>query len=252
MVYKYNCEICGKEVVRTSYKSSMRFCSKRCMWKDDRHREKMSIVFKKIQGNPTTAMLEARFKKGHTINNGKNRSPETEFKKGEDNINWKGGTSKKRGFDWDEQRKKALDRDGNLCQRCLCEGIEVHHIVPYSETKNNELDNLITFCKRCHIIHERGYSKLLIDGEDLYLNHVPDKVKESFLELASEEFDGNTGLTLKFLQDFYHGLVPKGWEHLEHAVENLDERLTKLEEKPAVKEEKTMKMGDGKVIALRS
>jgi len=54
--------------------------------------------------------------------------------------------------DWNERRKKVLDRDGYKCQKCGKEDTElhVHHRIPISRGGNHKLSNLITLCSSCH------------------------------------------------------------------------------------------------------
>lgn len=56
-------------------------------------------------------------------------------------------------------RKIALDRDNNMCTSCFSkQKLVVHHIDDsgHSDNINNNLDNLITLCRRCHInIHRK-------------------------------------------------------------------------------------------------
>lgn len=65
-----------------------------------------------------------------------------------------------RGYDWQEQRRKAIARDGYKCVRCgqtemlelmrYGRGLHVHHIKPYNESRDNSLSNLMTLCASCH------------------------------------------------------------------------------------------------------
>lgn len=54
--------------------------------------------------------------------------------------------------DWDDIRKKILQRDGYRCQRCGRTDTElhVHHIVPLSKGGSSDPSNLITLCRECH------------------------------------------------------------------------------------------------------
>lgn len=72
-----------------------------------------------------------------------------------------------RGANWKEQREKALKRDGYHCQICNKQigrkghDYGVHHIKPFREfdgdyLKANQLSNLITLCRRCHVDVECG------------------------------------------------------------------------------------------------
>lgn len=70
---------------------------------------------------------------------------------GEENHSWKGGKVTYRGAGWIGIREQARRRDGYKCRRCGGSRLlEVHHIVPYRETQDNGLENLVTLCHSCH------------------------------------------------------------------------------------------------------
>lgn len=50
------------------------------------------------------------------------------------------------------KNSKMIKENRNKCELCGdCIGpFEVHHIIPYSVCKSDDLDNLILLCKRCH------------------------------------------------------------------------------------------------------
>jgi 5-methylcytosine-specific restriction endonuclease McrA/DNA-binding CsgD family transcriptional regulator len=87
-----------------------------------------------------------------------------EGRTGEQNPAWRGGHEKYYGSNWDEQRQRALNRDGYECQSCGeapndPHELPVHHHVPIRWFKNsdahtredaNQLWNLITLCSGCH------------------------------------------------------------------------------------------------------
>jgi len=89
------------------------------------------------------------------------------------------------GDNWDRQRKIALERDGECCQRCgtasekIGKELDVHHIKPRHQFDNparaNFLANLITLCESCHGTVENG------DGE-LDLTRSPAHVSETIFE----------------------------------------------------------------------
>ncbi|HET6445619.1 MAG TPA: Zn-binding domain-containing protein, partial [candidate division Zixibacteria bacterium] len=76
------------------------------------------------------------------------------------------------GPNWQQQREKALERDGYKCRTCGAEarpghGLHVHHIRPFRDYsylpgKNeayrlaNEVENLVTLCPSCHRQAEAG------------------------------------------------------------------------------------------------
>lgn len=248
------CEICGKVMDKKDYPhysylqfQSRRFCSKQCQWKDEEYKNKMREIRKKIK--VTEEQIEQCKGMGEA-NKGKHRSLKTEYKSGKEHPNWKGGTEKYRGKDWKQQKQRALDRD-KICQRCGSNKmLDVHHIIPYRKSKDNSLDNLITFCRRCHIIHERGYSTLVIEGDDIIINHVPKKVIKEFYEFAEKEFGGETGLALKWLMDFREGLLSNPNQILSEQIEVLSNEIIALKEQnSAPKEKKIIKSVSGKVIS---
>ena len=58
---------------------------------------------------------------------------------------------------WERLRRKVLERDKHRCQECGGVGkFEVHHVKPLSEGGNNDVGNLTTLCRTCHInAHKR-------------------------------------------------------------------------------------------------
>lgn len=84
------------------------------------------------------------------------------------------------GKNWDEQRRRALSRDGYQCQHCGLtirdagdrpeDQLQVHHIVPirrFDEPElGNHLLNLITLCPECHRVWESS-TPIDIDTEEL-------------------------------------------------------------------------------------
>lgn len=118
------CRTCGDEkLVKPAKVSESRFCSQECMieWRSDQF-------------------------------------------SGENHPRWRGGYERYYGPNWRRQRKRALERDGYQCQICGMDKTEhdqeygcnptVHHKTRFGDFDNyeraNELDNLITLCRRCH------------------------------------------------------------------------------------------------------
>lgn len=87
----------------------------------------------------------------------------SEHQSGSDSPHWKGGEAYY-GEEWSDIRLEAIERDGGKCTRCgatrqevkeaLGHDLDVHHIIPLREFDEleaaNELENLVTLCRRCH------------------------------------------------------------------------------------------------------
>lgn len=70
---------------------------------------------------------------------------------GEKHPNWKGGISfEPYSVDWTETLKKSIrERDKYTCQICGKEPAIIVHHIDYDK-KNNDPENLITVCDKCH------------------------------------------------------------------------------------------------------
>jgi hypothetical protein len=86
---------------------------------------------------------------------------------GKNSPSWRGGHKywkegrfgrDKNGLSWKKQRNLSWERDNFTCQKCgkkkVTRNLDCHHIVPYRLSYSHTLDNLITLCKRCHIIED--------------------------------------------------------------------------------------------------
>ena len=57
-----------------------------------------------------------------------------------------------KGAAWERVRRQALDRDGHRCQKCGRAGrLEVHHVLELAHGGTNDMNNLNTLCRACHI-----------------------------------------------------------------------------------------------------
>lgn len=92
--------------------------------------------------------------------------------RGENNTNWLGGKSNYKGRDWNARKKEAIERDKNTCQRCGVVGegknLDVHHRIPYRFSHNNDLENLVTLCSRCHKVEEWEWLRAIKEDKDFY------------------------------------------------------------------------------------
>lgn len=83
------------------------------------------------------------------------------------------------GVEWRKNQK--IINAKNICQRCgNPDNLNVHHIIPYSISKDNSPSNLVPLCKSCHRIVESNNTKIKnIIGDwfvlkALYKNHLLD------------------------------------------------------------------------------
>lgn len=71
------------------------------------------------------------------------------------------------GDDWDMIREIVYKRDEYKCQNCGISQeesklpLDIHHIIPFRISKNNNLINLITLCRKCHMTQEYKIKKYL-------------------------------------------------------------------------------------------
>ena len=112
-----------------------------------RHRREISEKTKEAMKSP---LIREKISKA---GKGKHNSPKTEFKRGKDHPNWKGRTKEdilRVGWSsWKKIRQVILKRD-TICLGCGKKDgkLNVHHID--KNWKNNNLDNLILLCNKCH------------------------------------------------------------------------------------------------------
>ncbi len=78
---------------------------------------------------------------------------------------------------------------------------------------------------------------------DLTISRIPAKTKEEFLNFCKEELSNDFGMGIKWLWDFYTGILGKGHERAEaiatealERIENLERELAKpTNEEPSIK-----------------
>ena len=70
-----------------------------------------------------------------------------------------GGGAK--GPAWERQRRQAFDRDRWRCQVCGKSGrLEAHHLTEIAHGGSNDLNNLQSVCRTCHIEMHRPEESL--------------------------------------------------------------------------------------------
>ena len=122
-----------------------------------------NVGLKGIKTNNKGVHPKKEFKKGHAPwNKGKKTGlvPKSAFKKEQKSWNYIDGRSlnqswNRYGDDWDSIRCLIYHRDNYQCQICgkkmdknniLC----VHHKIPFLDSFDNSLGNLILLCQSCH------------------------------------------------------------------------------------------------------
>lgn len=134
------CDYCGKQFKKQKCNissNSRDFCSTECMG-DFRVKNPIFSTFDQLPER-----LKEKAKQG-----------------GSNLHNWKGGEDLYYGNNWEEQRKKVLERDNYKCKVCgktkeeIGRELDVHHIKPIREfestEKANVLKNLVCLCPSCH------------------------------------------------------------------------------------------------------
>ena len=113
------------------------------------HRKNLSISH---IGNKITEETKNKMSKSHQGGNSGS------FKKGQTPWNYINALVKGRNLravEWLTIRQLILERDLFTCQDCGKNHHEtilaVHHIVPYRITQDDSLNNLITYCRSCHM-----------------------------------------------------------------------------------------------------
>ena len=129
-------------------------------------KKKISKALKGKKCNPMSSETKIKLSLAHK---GKRHSKETKrkmslAKKGEKCYLYIDGRSYNKsplryGDDWNEVRKIIYRRDYYTCQKCGIKRIplDVHHKIPFLDGGSNELDNLISLCRSCHMKEELKY-----------------------------------------------------------------------------------------------
>ncbi len=113
-----------------------------------------------------------------------------------------------------ELKRRVLIEAGHRCAIPTCRHIEVdiHHIIPWSESQAHEYDDLIALCPNCHRRADRGdidrkslriYKASLRNAHDKYSQFEMDTLFDlySLPENAARPFPEYMGLLLKRLLD---------------------------------------------------
>jgi predicted restriction endonuclease len=151
--------------------------------RSDETKEKLRVarIGKKHSEETKKKMSESR--KSNDVNGmrGKKHSEETKRAisdklKGDKTHTWKGGVTPlndiiRHSVDTKLWRNLVYERDGYKCQKCRRVGRELqsHHVLNFSDFPELRFDvsNGITFCKNCHKLFHRKYTKINNTREQL-------------------------------------------------------------------------------------
>ncbi len=84
-----------------------------------------------------------------------------------------------------------------------------------------------------------------------WFNRIPLKTKQWFNKWTKEEFCDDRGMALKWLCDFYTGVLGKGSERAEAKADDALEQLNELKAVEPQEEKKTIVLVNGKEIKKR-
>lgn len=163
---KLKCKTCG-EKYQNSFSKSInnrgKFCSRKCYgnWRSKYRKGKNNPNWKggkikticKTCGKILYRMLCQIKDSGNFCSYGCS----AKSRKGKNSHYWKGGISK--GYQkhlierqWDKIRKQIYKRDNYRCKICGVFNIRLnaHHIIPWRISHDDNLNNLITTCNKCH------------------------------------------------------------------------------------------------------
>jgi endogenous inhibitor of DNA gyrase (YacG/DUF329 family) len=227
---KVNCDNCGKEIERKySYQVKGRnYCNASCQIKDE---------YKKGIRNKNTIAIKAqkvsheKQKEHNWLNDKKSRDKLKKIqqtdeykiktslckvgeknpmfgKKGKEAGHYKGGSyrdkngSAFRGPLWKKIKFQIKQRDNNKCRHCGCnENLQIHHIVPYKCTQDNDEDNLITLCSKCHGKCENKFHKIKSIKKEYYKGNVYNfSVKDDETYVAENMFVHNCRSRIIYIQ----------------------------------------------------
>ena len=124
-------------------------------------KEKMRLIHKGTHLSEEAKEKLRLFRTGKPLSE-KTKRKMSESQKGEKGSNWKGGISSERAlvinkYKWKEKAKFIRKKYNHMCYVCgKSPSYDVHHIVPWRETKDDSENNLVLLCKSCHMKSEHN------------------------------------------------------------------------------------------------
>lgn len=155
---KHVCRNCGcvfyKDASRGKYGRGV-YCSRKCQYEAARNKPKKRAKRVCVGCGAVFFVWPSRLKSKAGRGKYCSRKCRDDHRVGLLHPQFLGGeNSKNRGSNWQSQKRKALKRDGRVCQVCGKKGTDVHHRIPKrrfaDKNEANNLENLITLCKKHH------------------------------------------------------------------------------------------------------
>lgn len=133
------------------------------------NRNSIDAMANKNRGNKRTDEIREKISKSHKGIKKPWISEYNSKRVGEKHPNWQGGktpeyASRFNKIIWKNIRKLVLYRDNYTCNKCGIKNksLDVHHKKPWRFTKNDNSDNLISLCRKCHREEDVKIQKILI------------------------------------------------------------------------------------------
>ena len=197
-VNNLTCAICGDEFL--AKRSDTKYCSEKCKTRNEtiqratKKRESYKPVIKKCLvckdaftaniRNPyqiycsDICLRQAMHKRA--VETGRKKEEYRRYKEKYAELKRKTDLAHKDKIRFSSNKKHVLERDGFKCTECGKEkGLIIHHKdhSGSSENPNNEMDNLVTLCRSCHMRHHASG-----ENSSAFINIT----KEQILEVRKE------------------------------------------------------------------
>ena len=160
--FKYNCEYCGEEIIKSKDKYEKAFCDRQCMgsWQSENltgeDHPRYNNKYKEYECEncgQKFSRYESKARKIKFCSTDCVADWRSENWTGENSPAWKEVNATTERFTKSE-RNAILQRDNYECQNCGESGgkLNAHHIVPVSKNEDlvHDIDNGITLCIDCH------------------------------------------------------------------------------------------------------
>jgi len=204
------CEWCGEEFEYLPSDGEGRYCSKECWSQHQNSQREVEVsqfecetcdetfelkTYYPSEGKYCSVECRAQDRVGVDLISEEAKARMSESRLGQDNPNWSGGSSDLYPPGWREAREQARKRDNHRCVLCGLTNEEhrekwgdlpVHHMVPrryfYRDGKwlpgVNDLSNLVTLCKPCHMEQEAIINRESVTEQDVSLDPYREDTEE--------------------------------------------------------------------------